>query len=85
MPEDERQQWNVLVSVYSRKGPFTKETRVAYHSLPLASLPTYVDVNPRTPSWIPLRVMPHISGVNCPAAVLMTLEKAKVETVARGK
>lgn len=85
VPEDERQQWNVLVSVYSRGGLFKRETRVAYHSLPLATLPTYVDVHPRTPSWIPLRMMPHISGVNCPAAILVTLEKARVETIARGK
>lgn len=75
----------MIINVYARGGSIKGESRVAYHRLPLKDLPPFIDINPRTPAWIPLRMMPHISGVNCPGAVLMTLEKAKSETVARGK
>ncbi|XP_053992011.1 uncharacterized protein LOC128883542 isoform X2 [Hylaeus volcanicus] len=84
--EDERQQWSVIISVYARGGCFPSETRVAYHSLPLSTLPVYVDVNPRTPLWIPLHMMPCISNKNhTPVAVLLTLEKTQSETTVRGK
>lgn len=85
VPEDERQQWDVIISVYARGGSLRNECRVAYHRLQLKELPPFIDINPRTPAWIPLRMMPHISGVNYPGAILMTLEKSKTETVARGK
>lgn len=84
-PEDERQQWDVIVNVYSRGGSISGESLVAYHRLPCRELPPYIDTNPRTPSWIPLRMMPQISGVNYAGAVLMVLEKIKTETVVRGK
>ncbi|KAL8432549.1 hypothetical protein ACSSS7_004546 [Eimeria intestinalis] len=87
VPDEERQQWDVIISVYakglSKNLPHAK--RVSYQRLPLAKIPLYVQNNPRAPVWIPLHPMPHLSGYQAPSAVLMTLEKAKTDAAARTK
>ncbi|KAL8453904.1 hypothetical protein Emed_000615 [Eimeria media] len=87
VPDEERQQWDVIISVYakgvSKNLPHAK--RVSYQRLPLAKIPLYVQNNPRAPVWIPLHPMPHLAGHQAPSAVLMTLEKAKTDAAARTK
>ncbi|CDJ42504.1 C2 domain-containing protein, putative [Eimeria tenella] len=87
VPDDEKQQWDVIISVYAKgiSKNMPHPTRVSYQRMPLANVPLYVQNNPRAPVWVPLHPMPHLSGLQAPSAVLMTLEKAKSEAAARTK
>eukprot|EP00923_Selenidium_pygospionis_P039290 GHVN01068371.1.p1 GENE.GHVN01068371.1~~GHVN01068371.1.p1 ORF type:complete len:1272 (-),score=174.04 GHVN01068371.1:3383-7198(-) len=86
--EDEKQQYDVLISVYAKglqSGAYGGEGRVGCHRLKLSQLPMYNPSNPRPPVWIPLSSLPHISGDPHYGAALISLEKARAEDVARAR
>ncbi|PFH33328.1 putative heat shock protein DNAJ pfj4 [Besnoitia besnoiti] len=86
-PEDTKQQWDVIISLHARgatKG-FLGDTRIAFQRLKMSKLPLHVQNNPRAPIWVPLFFTPPFESMKPPPAILMCIEKSKVEAIARAK
>nr|CEL66850.1 TPA: heat shock protein DNAJ pfj4, putative [Neospora caninum Liverpool] len=87
VPEDTKQQWDVIISVHVRgstKG-FMGDTRIAFQRLKMSKVPVHTHNNPRTPVWVPLISTPPFESMKPAPAILMCIEKSKVESFARSK
>ncbi|EPR62810.1 putative heat shock protein DNAJ pfj4 [Toxoplasma gondii TgCatPRC2] len=87
VPEDTKQQWDIIISLYVRgttKG-FMGDTRIAFQRLKMSKIPGHVHNNPRAPIWVPLISTPPFESVKPAPAILMVIEKSKVEAFARSK